>query len=260
MKFAKRSVAALIGGLIIPLGFMMPAPPVLAQGAEFSAAQERVLRELILKTIRAQPEIVMEALQILELRQKMAQQGSVQKTLTGQAEAIFRHADDPVGGNPDGDVTLVEFFDYRCGFCKRVHPTVQRLLKEDGNIRYVYKEFPILGPSSLFAARAALAAWSLGEYGKFSKAMMESKGALNKARVFAIAKKSGLDTEKLKKAMEQEAAKIQATIKRNYKLAEALGINGTPGFVVGNQVLHGAVDYETLKASIKKARQAQKKG
>ncbi len=245
--------------MIVPLGLLMLTVPVMAQKAEISAAQEQAIRELVIKTIREQPEIILEALQILESRQKTAQAGNIQKTIAENSDDIFRHVDDPVGGNPNGDVTLVEFFDYRCGFCKRVHPTVKRLLKEDGNIRYVYKEFPILGPSSIFAARAALAAQSMGKYAKFSNALMESRGALSEKRVFLIAKKSGLDTKALKKKMQINKTEIQATIQRNYKLAQALNINGTPAFVIGNKVLPGAVDFETLKASVKKTRQNQKK-
>jgi protein-disulfide isomerase len=225
MIFEMRCIAALLGGTVVSIGLVAAVPPVMAQGAEFTPEQERVVRELVLKTIREQPDIVLEALKILETRQKAAQAGSVQRTLAEKADALFRHKDDPVGGNPKGDVTLVEFFDYRCSFCKRVHPTIQRLLKEDGNIRYVYKEFPILGPSSLFAARAALAAFSLGKYARFSKAMMESRGALNKARVFALARKSGLDPLKLEKEMQAKDAQIKAAIQRNYELAQGLDIN-----------------------------------
>ncbi len=259
MRLKKRNVRTLLGGLIVPLSFLMLSVPVLAQKAELSVAQERAMRELVIKTIREKPEIILEALQILESRQKTAQAGSIQKILAEKSDEIFRHADDPVGGNPNGDVTLVEFFDYRCGFCKRVHPTIKRLLKEDGNIRYVYKEFPILGPSSMLASRAALASRSSGKYAKFSNALMESRGSLNEKSVFSIAKKSGLNPVALKREMQQKAGDIQAVIQRNYKLAQALNINGTPAFVIGNQLLPGAVDFETLKASVKKTRQIQKK-
>ncbi|HHK75069.1 MAG TPA: DsbA family protein [Rhizobiales bacterium] len=260
MKPILRRAAALLGGFVLSLGVFSTPLPVLAQEAGFTAGQEKAIRELVLKTIREQPDIILEALKILETRQKAAQAGSVQRVLAEKADDLFRNANDPVGGNPKGDVTLVEFFDYRCGFCKRVHPTIQRLLREDGNIRYVYKEFPILGPSSLFASRAALAAFSLGKYVKFSKALMESRGTLSKSRVFSIAKKSGLDPLRLEREMQKKDAVIKATIQRNYELAQGLDINGTPGFVIGNQVLHGAVDFETLKTAVKKAREAGKKG
>lgn len=240
-------------GLILGTGITLNAPLAASQTAG-KTLDEKAVREIVIKTLREKPEIVLDALRQLEAR---AQKAKAKETLASNAADIFNHKDDPVGGNLKGNVTLVEFFDYQCGFCKRVHPAVAKLLKEDGNIRYVYKEFPILGQASMLASRAALAAKRLGSYHKFSSALMESRGALNAERIFSIAKSSGLDPDKLKAEIENGAESGNQIIRRNYKLAEALGINGTPAFVVGDQILRGAPDYDTLKSVIAKARKSK---
>ena len=243
----------LAGCLIVGTGLILSALPAASQTAS-KTLDEKAVRDIVIKTIREQPEIVLNALRQLEAR---AQKAKAKEALTANASDIFNHKDDPVGGNPKGDITLVEFFDYQCGFCKRVHPAITQLLKEDGNIRYVHKEFPILGEASILASRAALAAKRLGSYHKFSNALMESRGALNAERIFSIAKSSGLDVEKLKAEIENGAESGNTIIRRNYKLAKALSINGTPAFIVGDQVIRGAPEHDTLKAIIAKARKAK---
>jgi len=148
-----------------------------------------------------------------------------------------------VGGNPKGDITVVEFFDYNCGYCKRVAPTVSAVLNNDPNVRIVYKEFAILGPQSLVAARAALAAKRQGKYHEFHDAMMSAEQADGDS-VTATARALGLDYEKLVKDMEDP--KITEQLERNYRLATALGINGTPAFVIGDRLVPGAVDETTM--------------
>ena len=230
--------------------------PAMAQKA--AALDEKAIREIVIKTIKERPEIILEALRTLEAKAEAAKSGAAKDALKSMAADIFRHKDDPVGGNPDGDITLVEFFDYNCGFCKRAHPGIVKLLKEDGKIRYVYKEFPILGAGSLLAARAALAARDMGRYKKFSNALMESKGTLNSERIFSIAKATGLDVDKLKAQIESGKDAANDIVRRNYKIAEALDINGPPAFIVGDQVIRGAAGVEVIKAAVAKARKAKK--
>jgi protein-disulfide isomerase len=165
---------------------------------------------------------------------------------------VFDDPDSPVGGNPKGDVSLVEFFDYRCGYCKQVEPALDALLETDRQLRVVYKEFPVLGPDSVTAARAALASHRQGKYGVFHRAMMATKGQINDTAVFKVAGSVGLDIERLKRDM--EAPEIDRMLKANLALAEALNIRGTPGFVVGNEIVPGAISLDALKHLIELAR------
>ena len=156
---------------------------------------------------------------------------------------MLHDASSPVGGNPAGDVTIVEFFDYNCGYCKRVAPTVKALLKSDPNVRVVYKEFAILGPPSVLAAKAALAAQRQGKYVPFHEALMSS-GRATGSTIAALARNLGMDYGKLLKDMEDPA--IGKTLQRTYRLASLLGINGTPAFVIGDQVVPGAIGADAM--------------
>ncbi|PLX34431.1 MAG: hypothetical protein C0605_13550 [Hyphomicrobiales bacterium] len=257
MRTNKLKIFLIASCLILGSGLSVLSVPATAKKAG-EALDEKAVRELVIRTIRERPEIILEALRSLEARAEAAKSSAAKDAITKMATDIFRHKDDPIDGNPKGDITLVEFFDYQCGFCKKVHPTILRLLKEDKNIRYVYKEFPILGQGSVLAARAALAAKAMGQYAKFSNALMESKGALNAKRIFSIASSIGLDVEKLKAEMESGVEGVNKIIGRNYKLAEALNINGTPAFVIGDQVIRGAAGYNALKSAISQARLAKR--
>ena len=219
---------------------------------ENRAAVERIVREYILTN----PEIIMEAIERLREKQRMAAENGDRKALEDNRSAIFTDPDSPVGGNPNGDVTLVEFFDYRCGVCKRTHPIVEELVRTDGRIRRVYKEWPILGPDSVIASRAAIASRAQGKYAVFHKAMMESKAALDEAGVLQIASSVGIDTVRLKKDMVSPA--VEKVISANYALADKLKLNGTPSFVIGDRVLRGGRDLESMRAIVAEARTAKK--
>lgn len=201
------------------------------------------------------PEVIVEALQRLQARRSAAGAGEVQAVLKARADEVFRDPESPVGGNPEGDVTLVEFLDYNCPYCRRVAPVMIEAEAADPQLRIVYKEFPILGPNSFFAARAALAAHRQGRYVAFHKALMRVDGAANEDTVLAVAAEVGLDVQRLKADMQDPA--IRASIDRNLALARALRITGTPGFVVGEQILRGATDLNTLQALIRQARTEQ---
>jgi protein-disulfide isomerase len=198
------------------------------------------------------PEVIMEAVNRLEARQRTEEESVAQKVVKDRADEIFRDPDSPVVGNPEGDVTLVEFFDYNCPYCRQMAPLMVQAEAADPKLRIVYKEFPILGPNSVFAAKAALAARKQGKYGEFHKALMQVRGVTDESRTMAVATQVGLDSERLKADM-QEAA-IRDFIDRNVALAQALHINGTPGFVVGHRILTGATDLKSLQAAIQEAR------
>jgi protein-disulfide isomerase len=198
------------------------------------------------------PEIIAEAMQKLEARQQAAEQSEVKGVLKARSDEIFRDPASPVGGNPEGDVNLVEFFDYNCPYCRQVAPDMMKAEANDPKLRIVYKEFPILGPNSRFAAKAALAAHRQGKYVAFHQALMQAKGMVDEARVLAVAATVGLDAERLKSDMEDPA--IQAAIDRNLELARAFRIDGTPGFVIGERTVRGAIDLDTMEGLIREAR------
>jgi protein-disulfide isomerase len=211
---------------------------------------EKNVRDYLLRN----PEIIVEAMQILRNREQAQTRNQQTQTLAQLQSDIYEDPLAPVGGNPKGNVTIVEFFDYNCGYCKRVYPTVEKLLKSDGKIRYVYKEFPILGPSSVVAARAALAAWNLDQskYEVFHAALMKSRGGLSEGKILRIATKSGFDEVKLKTAMKDP--KIEAAIQKNHSIAQALKITGTPAFIIGNKIIPGAIDIDAMKKIIAEVR------
>ena len=200
----------------------------------------------------ANPEVIVGAVQRLKARQQTAEEGEGQTVLAERGEEVFRDPASPVGGNLEDDVTLVEFFDYNCPYCRRVAPVMLEAEATDPQLRIVYKEFPILGPDSKFAAKAALAAHRQGRYAPFHKALMQAEGAVDEALVLAVAAEVGLDLERLKADMQDPG--IAQAIDRNLELAVALRINGTPGFVVGKQILRGAADLATLQELIRQAR------
>ncbi|MEN8742916.1 MAG: DsbA family protein, partial [Phaeobacter gallaeciensis] len=179
--------------LALAMATLLPIP---ALSQELDEAR---VRELVLETIRENPEIVMEAVALLEKQQADAQAETQAEVLRSQRDLIERDPNAPVLGNPEGDVTVVEFFDYNCPYCRRVKPEVRALIEEDPNIRLVYREWPILGDGSVFAAKAALAARAQGKYEEFHWAMMAIKGRAQEATVLRVAEEVGLDLEQLKK-------------------------------------------------------------
>jgi len=202
---------------------------------------------------------VVEAIRAFQAREEQEKKGRAQANLVSQRDALVNDPSSPVAGNPDGDVTVVEFFDYRCGYCKQVFPAVMALMKEDPNIRYVFKEFPILGPESVVASRAALAAWRLdkNKYLGFHSALMANRGSLPESKVMTLAAESGYDVEDLRQEMANP--EIEAILQRNLQLADSLNIGGTPTFVIGDKLLPGAVTAEVLTSVVADAREACQK-
>ena len=203
--------------------------------------------------LMARPDVIMQSVNQLDARQRAKDETEVQAIVKSRTDEIFRDAATPVSGNPDGDVTLVEFFDYNCPYCRQVAPVMTKAEETDSQLRIAYKEFPILGPNSTFAAKAALAANKQGKYVAFHRALYQVRGAVDPGKVKEVAMAIGLDMDRLNADMADPA--VQAAIAKNFALAEALRINGTPGFVMGDQILRGATDLETLQGMIRTARE-----
>ncbi|MEQ8229306.1 MAG: DsbA family protein [Rhodospirillales bacterium] len=199
------------------------------------------------------PQVLVESLQRMQEQKRTAQTDEIAQIIAARNDEIFNDPATPVGGNPEGDVSLVEFFDYNCPYCRRVAPTLVEIEKDDAKLRFVYKEWPILGPNSEFAARAALASRSQGKYVEFHKGLMLASGLMNESKVLKVAAQVGLDVDRLRQDM--EAPEITTLIERNRELARALRITGTPSFVIGDQLLRGAADAEVIRGYIREERE-----
>lgn len=210
------------------------------------------IKALVAETLRENPELVLEALQALEARQAEAQAATAASVLTEERSMLERDPNAPVLGNPDGDVTIVEFFDYNCPYCKRAMPEVNALMAEDTSVRLVLREWPILSEGSAFAARAALASRQQGKYAEMHDALMTMRGKVEAEAVLRIAGEVGLDVEKLKTDM--QSPEVEEHIATSMRLAEALGFNGTPSFVVGDQLIPGFVEKPQLVEAVTAAR------
>jgi protein-disulfide isomerase len=224
------------------------------RAAEIPPAQRQAIEGIIHDYLMQNPDVLIEALRGAEDKLNRDADAKATKVLSDRRNEIFDDPATPVGGNPRGDVTIVEFFDYRCPYCKQVLPSLQTLLKEDRNLRFVYKEMPVLGPASVVAAHAALAAQRQGKYEAFHTAMMGTKGQITEETVYKVAGSVGLDVDRLKQDM--AAPEIEQALKANLALADALNIRGTPGFIIGNHITPGALDLEALKDLIAAARKS----
>ncbi|KCV81074.1 DSBA oxidoreductase [Actibacterium atlanticum] len=210
------------------------------------------IKELVLETIRENPGIVMEAVAILEQRQADAAEVARADVLSNQRALLEQDTNAPVLGNPDGDVTVVEFFDYNCPYCRRAMDEVQGLMDADANVRLVYREWPILGEGSVFAAKAALAARKQGKYEEFHWAMMSMNGRAEEASVLRVAAEVGLDIDQLR--LDMEAPEIDEHLTTSMSLAQSLGFNGTPSFVIGDELVPGFVEQPQLEEIVDSTR------
>ena len=223
-----------------------------ADAAEPAPEQRREIESIIHDYLLQHPEVLIEAMRAAEDKVKTEAGEKAKQALVARRSEIFDDPGTPVGGNPKGDVTLVEFFDYRCPYCKQVQPRLKELLAGDHQLRIAYKEFPILGSVSVAAARAALAAHRQSKYEAFHDAMMAASGQITEDTVYQVADAVGLDVDRLKRDM--SSPPIDAVLKANRALAEALDITGTPGFVIGDQMVPGAIELSSLRELVAGAR------
>ena len=237
----------LMAGLLLAVAGIFPAAadPLTPQQKE---AVQQIIHDYLLKN----PDVLIEALKAAQQRNDEKAAELTKQAIVQQRAALLDDPDSPVGGNPQGDVTIVEFFDYRCPYCKQVEPALEALLKQDPKLRIVYKEFPILGPASVIASRVALAARDQGKYDAFHRAMMATKGSIDERVTLQVAASVGLDVDKIK--AEMNASKIDSVIAKNYELAKVLDIEGTPAFIVGDTLAPGAADIATLRKLVADAR------
>ena len=242
----------------ICLTICLTAPLAMSGLATTAAAQqstdpetariEQIIRNYLLKN----PELLVEVMQKLEQRQQARKQLDLIGAIKANRQALFASTSD-FTVNPTGAIPVVEFFDYQCGYCKKFLPSVARLLEEDKTVRFVFKEYPILGEVSLVASRAALAAKMQGKYLAFHNAILSLHRRLTEPLIYQSAQDIGLDVARLKEDMKNP--EVMATINANRKLAAAMGIRGTPSIIIGEQMAPGAISYEQLTAMVEQARE-----
>ncbi len=239
------ALAAVVAVAILITESRADSPPAPAPDRN---AIEEIVREYLIE----HPEVIEEAMWALRAKRELEQREHERAAITAHGEALRAHPMSPVSGNAGGDVTVVEFFDYRCPHCKRALRPVMDLLEADGQVRVVWKEFPILGPVSRFAARAAMAANRQGRYHEFHVAVMSAREELTEDGVIGIAADIGLDIERLRRDINDPA--IEGYLDETAQLAEALGIQGTPAFVIGDMLVPGAIDGAEMKEIVAQAR------
>lgn len=233
-------------------GSSSPKQSMPANGT-MSPEQVQAIEKIVHDYLLRNPQVILDAVEQLEQKRNDEAQAAAKSAMAEHRDELLHDPTSPVAGNLNGDVTIVEFFDYRCPYCKQMEPALAQLRKDDRKLRFVYKEFPILGPDSVIATRAALAARKQNKYQPLHDALMTAKGHLDEATILKIAGDVGLDVQRLKTDM--NSPDIERVISRNMELAHVLNINGTPGFLVGDQLVPGAVDLDTLKKLVAEARQ-----
>jgi protein-disulfide isomerase len=249
---------------MIPLRLLLPAlfavalcaTPPAASAENFSGGQRVEIETIIRTYLIAHPEVLEEAMAELNKRQAAAEAEKHEESVAQNSDTIFNSPRGVVLGNKDGDVTFVEFFDYNCGYCKRAMTDMLDLMKSDSKLKVVLKEFPVLSQGSVEAAQVAVAVRMQDPGGKkyldFHQRLLGGRGPADKARAIAAAKEAGLDVARIEKDL--ASPEVRATIEENFKLAESMGMNGTPSYVIGKQVVIGAVGLESLKEKIGVAR------
>jgi protein-disulfide isomerase len=238
------------------LALALLGAPVSASAQSFTDTQRGDIEAIVKSYLVAHPEVLEEAMNELQKRQTAAETAKHEASIAQNAEAIFNSPRGVLLGNKDGDVTFVEFFDYNCGYCKRAMADMLDLMKNDSKLKVVLKEFPVLSEGSIEAARVAVAVRMQDPSGKkyldFHQKLLGGRGVADKARAMAAAKDAGLDTARIEKDI--TSPEVKATLAENMKLAEDMGLNGTPSYVIGRQIVVGAVGLDGLKEKIGIAR------
>lgn len=232
---------------------LLAAGPALAQADRvFTPDQRAAIVEILREALRTDPTILADAIGAMQAAEAAAERARGQAAIAAHAEALFHDPGDPGFGAARPEVTLVEFTDYRCPYCRRMHGVIAELVRTEPGLRVVVKEIPILGPASVLAARAALAADAQGKFPAFRDGLMRLRGEPDEAAVLQLAAELGLDGARLRRDMESEA--VTRRLGANLALAQALGIQGTPAYVVGETLLPGAVPIEQLREAMAAAR------
>jgi protein-disulfide isomerase len=249
-----RPLATAVLGVVLALPLALPAQ---AQTQSFSPAQRGEIETILRDYLMNHPELLQDVMAELDKRQNLADAEKHREGVKQHAQIIFSSPRQITLGNPQGDVTVVEFFDYNCAFCKKAMADMTDLMKGDGKVKFVLKEFPVLGEGSTQAAQVAVAVRMQDKTGgkkylEFHQKLLGGRGQADKARAMAVAKEVGLDMARLEKDMASD--EVKNTLQESFTIAEALGLNGTPSYVVGSDVVIGAVGLPALKERVNSTR------
>jgi protein-disulfide isomerase len=236
------------------IGVAVCLPFIPVRAAEFTPQQRTEIIQILRDALKQDPSILRDAVNALQSEDNDRQQAASRAAIAAARDTLVDPAD-PVGGNPKGDATIVEFFDTRCPYCRKLEPTMAELLARDHGVRLVYKDLPILGPASVLGSKALLAAHRQGAYEKLRDAIMAMPPDTTKPMIQEAAQKSGLDWRRLERDMEDPA--IAARLQSNVKLAHDLGIEGTPAMVIGTDLIPGAVTLADLQRAVATLRSAK---
>jgi protein-disulfide isomerase len=245
--FKKLSIILSVLSLIIAIwaAYQVKKKPQTMTGEDTNAVY------MVEEALNQKPELILTALEVYKQRMQLKEDKEMKEQVSKNKADIIDHKGDPVGGNPEGDVTVVNFFDYRCGYCRKAYGILHEAVKNDGKTRIIYKEFPIFG-GDMIMSKAALAAQKQGKYEDMHQAFMTSTGNLTLSEVKEIARQLNLDVEKLASDMKSED--IEKEIKENLDLGQKLKITGTPTFIIGDDVISGLIGIDTFEEKIKKQR------
>jgi len=252
--FSRLSPWAAGLGLAMALSVALPA-----QAQTFNDGQKDQIRSIIRDYLLQNPEVLQEAMVELEKKQKDAEKAAQMAAMKDYSGALVNSPRNIVVGNPQGDVTLVEFFDYNCGYCKRAMADVREMMKADPKLRVVLRDFPVLGPDSVEASLVAIAAKNQlkpDKYWEFHQKLLDGRGRVGKEKAIAVAKEFGADPAKLEKDM--QSAEVRGAIEETMRIGDALKLQGTPAFVVGDEIIFGAVGEAPLKAAVASVRKCGK--
>lgn len=230
---------------------LLIAVPAVSHAAAFTPEQRAEIVTILRDALMSDPTILRDAITALQADEGARDKAVAKAALEGAREHLVR-ADDPVGGNPKGDVTIVEFFDTRCPYCRRMEPVMDKFLQQDPGVKLVYKDLPILGPASVLGSKALLAAQRQNAYEKMREAVMKLPSDTTRAMIETEARKLGLNWDRLAKDM--DGAEVQHQIDTNLALAHALNIQGTPALIIGSEIVPGAIDLADLKKLVSAAR------
>jgi protein-disulfide isomerase len=257
--YFRHLIAAVLLTLAFSLSLAHAQTPALTQTPAFTDAQKSALQEIIKDYLLKNPEVVQDAMIELERRQKDNEQKARLRVTQDKTGPLFTAKHNVSFGNPKGDVTIVEFFDYNCGFCKRALTDLQKMVAEDKNVRIITKDFPVLGQGSVEAATVAVAAkqqLNAEKLWAFHQKLLTVRGQVGKQQALDAAKEIGADMAKLTKDMESPV--VRAAIEENVQIADALGLTGTPSYLVGDDIVVGAVGFADLKGRVDNIRKCGK--
>lgn len=249
-KILKKS-AFLLAATVLCASFSAPV-----RADAFTPEQKKELEVLFRDYIRNNPEVILDSVQAHQIKEEERRQKGAEANLKEYKDKLTKGQDLPFAGNPEGDVTIVEFFDYNCGYCKKAFEDVTKILAEDPNVKVVFIDMPILSEQSRIMSKLGMAAQSQGKYFEAHKALMEYRGTQSEENFLNAMKDAGIDIEKVK--AEKDSPEIDAALNRYVKIANDLNIRGTPGFIVGDTLMPGYVGHEAMKKEIDAARQAAK--